>query len=130
MRETYRIFKTIKKIMKMVCMWVLTTLLFSLEHKHVNWLRYYTSIALCGFKMNINGILKSLFWISLHQGMLSILCSRIQGCMLFLINEVDLWSLHPLCVLYEMQNKIFQQRKPWWLHFHYNLNSLSYNEPK
>ena len=41
--------------------------------------------------------------------MLSILCSRIQGYMLSLMNEVDLGLLLPLCVLYEMQNQIFQQ---------------------
>ena len=39
--------------------------------------------------MKIEGILKFCFWISLHQGMLSLLCSRIQGYMLSLMNEVD-----------------------------------------
>ena len=36
----------------------------------------------CGIGMLIRGILKSWIWISLHQGTLSILCSRIQGYML------------------------------------------------
>ena len=57
----------------------------------------------------IRGILKSWFLISLHQGTLSILCSRIQAYMLSLMNEVDSCLLLPLCVLYEMQNQIFQQ---------------------
>ena len=39
--------------------------------------------------MKIEGILKSCFWISLHQGTLSVLCSKIQGYMLSLMNEVD-----------------------------------------
>ena len=59
--------------------------------------------------MLIRGILKSCFWISLHQGTLSILCSRIQGYMLSLTNEVNLCLVLPLCVLYEIQNHIFQQ---------------------
>ena len=58
--------------------------------------------------MKIEDILKSWFWISLHQGTLSILCFRIQGYMLSLMNEVDPCLLFPLCVLYEMQNQIFQ----------------------
>ena len=41
--------------------------------------------------------------------MLSILCSRIQGYMLSLMNEVDLYLLLSLYVLYEIQNMIFQQ---------------------
>ena len=40
--------------------------------------------------------------------MLSILCSRIQGYMSSLMNEVDPCLLLPPCVLYEMQNQIFQ----------------------
>ena len=40
--------------------------------------------------------------------MLSILCSRIQDYMLSLMNELDPCLLLPLCVLYEMQNQIFQ----------------------
>ena len=40
--------------------------------------------------MLIRGILKSWFWILLHQGTLSILCSRIQGYILSLMNEVNL----------------------------------------
>ena len=59
--------------------------------------------------MMIRGILKSWFLISQHQGTLSILCSRIQAYMLSLMNEVDSCLLLPLCVLYEMQNQIFQQ---------------------
>ena len=41
--------------------------------------------------MKIEGILKFCFWISLHQGMISFLSSRIQGYMLSLMNEVDLY---------------------------------------
>ena len=58
--------------------------------------------------MLIRVILKSWFRISRHQGTLAILCSNIQGYMLFLMNEVDLCLLLPLCVLYEMQNQFFQ----------------------
>ena len=64
--------------------------------------------------MLIKGILKSWFWISLHQGTLSILCSRIQGYMLSLMNEVDPCLLLLLYVLYEMQNQIFQQLVSKW----------------
>ena len=67
-----------------------------------DWLGDHTSWAPCGIGMKIRGILKSWFWFSLHQGKLSILSSRIQGYMLSLIYEVDLWLLLLLCVLYEM----------------------------
>ena len=54
--------------------------------------------------------------------MLSILCSRIQDYMLSLMNEVDLWLLLLLCVLYEMQNQIFQHHEPTsTLHHHQSL---------
>ena len=83
---------------------------FFFKNQHTkDWLRDHTSWAPCGIRMKIRGILKSWFWFSLHQGMLSILCSKIQGYMLSFMNEVDLWLLLPLCVLYEMQNQIFQQ---------------------
>ena len=72
-----------------------------------DWLRDHTSWALCGIEMKIKGILKSWFWISLHQGTLSILYSRIQGYMLFFMNEVDPCLLLPLCILYKIQNQIF-----------------------
>ena len=49
------------------------------------------------------------FWISLHQGTLSILCFKIQGYMFSFMNKVDSCSLLPLCILYEIQNQIFQQ---------------------
>ena len=39
--------------------------------------------------MKIKGILKSCFWILLHQGTLSLICFRIQGYMLYLTNEVE-----------------------------------------
>ena len=39
--------------------------------------------------MKIEDILKFCFLISLHQGMLSFLCSRIQCYMLSFMNEVD-----------------------------------------
>ena len=74
-----------------------------------DWLRDHTSWVPCGIEMKAKGILKSWFWISLHQGTISILCSRIQGYMLSFINEVDPFLLLPLCVLYEIQNQIFQQ---------------------
>ena len=76
---------------------------------HKDWLRDHSSRAPYGIRMMIRGILKSWFLISLHQGTLSILCSRIQAYMLSLMNEVDSCLLLPLCVLYEMQNQIFQQ---------------------
>ena len=75
---------------------------------HKDWLRNHSSRAPCGIGMLIRGILKSCFWISLHQGTLSILCSRIQGYMLTLMNEIDSCLLLPLCVFYEMQNQFFQ----------------------
>ena len=62
--------------MKIVCIWVYATLLFSLEHIRVNWLRYHTFWAPCGIGMKIEGILKFCFWISLHQGMQN---SRLQA---------------------------------------------------
>ena len=83
---------------------------FSLRvNVHKDWLRDYTSWTPCGIEMKIKGILKFWFWISLHQGTLSILYSRIYGYMLFFMNEVDLWLLLLLCVLYGIQNQIFQQ---------------------
>ena len=42
-----------------------------------------------GIGMKIEGILKSCFLILLHQGTFSFLCSRIQGYMLSIMNEVD-----------------------------------------
>ena len=75
---------------------------------HKDWLRDHFSRVPCGIGILIRGILKSCFWISLHQGTLSILCSKIQGYMLSIMNEVDLWLLLLLCVLYEIQNQIFQ----------------------
>ena len=71
---------------------------------HKDWLRDHSSRASCGIGMLIRDILKSCFWISLHQGTLSILCSRIQGYTLSFMNEIDPCLLLPLCVLYEMQN--------------------------
>ena len=59
--------------------------------------------------MMIKGILKSWCWISQYQGTFSILCSRIQGYMLSLLNEVDSYLLLLLCVLYDMQNQFLQQ---------------------
>ena len=55
-----------------------------------NWLRDHTSWALCGIGMKIKGILKSCFWISLHQGTPS--CSlflKLRNSMLSHMNEVD-----------------------------------------
>ena len=79
-----------------------------------DWLRDHTSWAPFGIEMKIKGILKYWFWISPHQGTLSILCFRIQGYMLSLMNEVDPWLLLPLCVLYEIQNQIFQHPHLVW----------------
>ena len=72
-------------------------------------MRDHTSWAPCGIEIKIRGILKSWFWISRHEGTLSILCSRIQSYILSLMNKVDPCLLFSLCVLYEMQNKISQQ---------------------
>ena len=77
-----------------------------------DWLRDHTSWAPYGIEMKIKGILKYWFWISLYQGTLSILCSRIQGYMLSLMNEADPCLLLLLCILYEMQNQIYQQNAP------------------
>ena len=76
---------------------------------HNDWLRNHSSRAPCEIGMLIRGIIKSWFWISQHQVTLSILCSRIQGYMLSLMNEVDLCLLLLLCVLYEIKNQNFQQ---------------------
>ena len=48
----------------------------------------------------------------MYQGTLSILCSRIQGYMLSLMNEVDPCLLLLLCILYEVQNQIYQKNAP------------------
>ena len=56
---------------------------------HKNWLGDHSSWETCGIEMKIEDILKFCFWISLHQGMLSFLCSRIQDYMLSFMNEVD-----------------------------------------
>ena len=79
---------------------------------HKDWLRDHSSRAPCEIEMLIRGILKSWFWISLHQGTLSILCFRIQGYMLSLMNKIDSYLLLPLCV--EMQNHIFQHLVLEW----------------
>ena len=52
-------------------------------------MRDHLSWELCGIGMKIEGIPKSCFWILLHQDTLSVFCSRIQGYMLSLMNEVD-----------------------------------------
>ena len=84
--------------------------IFSLRiNVHKDWLRDHTFWASCGIEMKIKGILKSWFWSFLHQGTLFILCSKIQGYLLSLMNEVDPWLLLSLYILYEMQNQIFQQ---------------------
>ena len=54
-----------------------------------NWLRDHSSWIPCEIGMKIEGILKSCFLILLHQGTLSLLCSKIQGYMLSLMNKVD-----------------------------------------
>ena len=79
-----------------------------------DWLRDHTSWAPCGIEMKIKGILKSWFWILLHQGTLSILYSRIQGYMLSFMNEVDPCLLLPPCVLYEIENQIFSNTLNLW----------------
>ena len=76
---------------------------------HKDRLKDHSSWTPYGIGMLIRGILKSWFWSLLHQGTLFILCSRIQGYLLSLMNEVDPWLLLPLYILYEMQNQIFQQ---------------------
>ena len=79
-----------------------------------DWLRDHTSWVPCVIEMKIKGILKSCFWNSLHQGTLSILYSRIHSYMLSYMIKVDPWLLLPLCVLYEIQNQIFQQMVSEW----------------
>ena len=76
-RETYRIL-VIYMMHEMVCMWVWATLLFSLEHIRVNWLRDHTSWA----KVELEWRLKVFpstsnlcYWISPHQDIIS--CSYI-----------------------------------------------------
>ena len=59
------------------------------NYVHKNWLGDHPSWAPYGIGMRIEDILKFCFWISLNQCMLSLLCSRIQGYMLSLMNEVD-----------------------------------------
>ena len=81
---------------------------------HKNWLRDHSSWAPCGVEIKIKSIPKSWFWISQYQGTLSILCFRIQGYMLSLMNEVYSWLLLLLCVLYKMQNQIFQHIQPYY----------------
>ena len=78
-----------------------------------DWLSDHISWAPCRIEMKIKGILKSWFWISLHQCTLSILYSKIHGYMLSFMIEVDPCLLLPLCVLYEIQNHIFQQQIPY-----------------
>ena len=80
---------------------------------HKDWLRDHSSRAPYGIGVLIRGILKSYFWISLHQGMLFILCSRIQGYMLSLMNKVDSYLLLLLHVLYVIQNQFFQHHLFW-----------------
>ena len=47
--------------------------------------------------------------LSSNKTLIAIFCFRIQDYMLSLMNEVDPCLLLPLCILYEMQNQIFQQ---------------------
>ena len=56
--ETYRILYDTKKVNEMVCMWVLDTLLFSLEHIHINWLRDHISWASSGIGGKIKSVLE------------------------------------------------------------------------
>ena len=75
-------------------------------------MRDYTSWAPCGIVIKIEGFLKILFayyfLFSLHQGTLSILCSRIQSCMLSLMNEVNPCVASVACFVWDA-NLRFQQ---------------------
>ena len=54
--------------------------------------------------MKIEGILKSCFWILLHQGMFSLICSRIQGHMLSLMIEVDPFVTSVACLVWDAKS--------------------------
>ena len=96
-----------------------------------DWLSDHISWAPCRIEMKIKGILKSWFWNSLHQGTLSILYYRIHSYMLSYMIKVDPWLLLPLCVLYEIQNQIFQQVQGethmWKVLKHIRLNFLNFS---
>ena len=60
---------------EMVCIWVLDTLLFSLEHIHINWLRDHTSWAHVELEWRLrlfSSTSNLWFWISPQQGTLSL----------------------------------------------------------
>ena len=69
-----------------------------------NWLRDHTSWASCEIGKKIECLFKilstSCFLFSLHQSTLSILCSRIQSCMLSLMNKVDRWFASVACFVW------------------------------
>ena len=56
---------------------------------HKNWLKNHSFWEPCGIGMKIKSILKCWFWIPLHKGTFSLLCSKIQGYMLSLMNEIN-----------------------------------------
>ena len=66
-----------------------------------NWLRDHSSWIPCEIGMKIECILKSCFLISLHQRTLSVLCSRIQGYILSLINEIDHYIASTACFVWD-----------------------------
>ena len=90
-------------------------------------MRDHSAWALYGIGMKIEGILKSCFWISLHQGTLSILYSRIQDYMFSLMNKVDpcvasavgfVWDAKPvfttLATSKEVVNPTQEQTRTRW----------------
>ena len=68
-------------------------------------MRDHTSLAQCKIEMKIVGLLRiqsiSCFWFLLNQGKLSILCSRIQDCMLSLMNKIDPCVASPTCYAWD-----------------------------
>ena len=77
-------------------------------------MRDHTSLAQCKIEMKIVGLLRiqsiSCFWFLLNQGKLSILCSRIQDCMLSLMKKIDP-CVASLLVMHEMENYVFEHLK-------------------
>ena len=94
----------------MVCMWVLDTFLFSLEHTHINWLRDHTSWASSGFGMKIKSIPK--YFKSL---VLNFITPRyIILYMLSIANEVDSLIFRYICFCMRYKH-VFYQHSPFQL---------------
>ena len=87
--------------MKMVCMWMEATFLFSLEHIHINWLRDHTSWAQVELEWRLRMFPSTSnlwFWISPHQGILSYsYILKFTQYMLLIANEVNSLIFHCVC---------------------------------